>query len=145
MMDNVGQHRQDNLPLEAEALLGLLLAMQGHTTLPARPWPVVAACQTLANELGPDSAFHESATAAAHHFTGEKSVEAWLRALAMRGCARGDGRGAQAHWTVGARWLADWGTATGSLPAEERVAWTRAAQTLTSCLSIWRKSLSAAE
>lgn len=49
----VAKRYQDRAPLGPTALLGLLLAETPEPRIPARPWPVAAACAVLA-KVGQD-------------------------------------------------------------------------------------------
>lgn len=142
-MDNVGQ-RQNSPTLAQEAIVGMLLSASGGTELPARPWPLMAACQTLANRLPPDSPYLSALAPARHAICGEAEVERWIRALAERGTFRARGRMTDACWIPNAEWLANWRIPAGQVPNEELRAWSAATQALTRCLSIWRKTVSAA-
>lgn len=143
-MDNVGQHDQHSPSLASEALLGMLLGMTACRRLPARPWPVVAACQTLANKLDTGSPLAVPAAAAASAFAGQEVVERWLQALAARGAARGEGRGLHACWVLDDRWLAEWAVVAEGLASTERAPWEQACQALATCRSTWSKAVAAA-
>src|SRR5450631_337893 len=142
-MDNVGQ-LQNSPTLAQEAIVGMLLAASGCSELPARPWPLMAACQTLANHLPPGSPYLSALAPAKQALSGEAEVESWIRALAERGTFRAQGRMTDARWIPSAAWMANWGMPAGQVPKEELRAWSAATQALTRCLSIWRKTVSAA-
>lgn len=133
------------LPLPQEGLLGLLLAIAQCGHLPARPWPLAAACETLANDPTPiDHCFRETARSVLR-FGGSELVETWIRALARSGVVEPKGRGVTANWVVNANWLQDWNVVAGGISPTERSAWERAAQTLANCVSISAKIAAAAD
>lgn len=132
------------LPLPQEGLLGLLLAIAECGHLPARPWPLAAACETLANDPTPiDHSFRETARSVLR-FGGSELIEAWIQALARAGVVEPRGRGVTANWVVNANWMQGWNVVADGIPPIERAAWERAAQTLVNCVSIWAKTAAAA-
>jgi hypothetical protein len=142
-MGNVGQ--PENTPtLAQEAIVGMLLAASGDEEVPARPWPLVSACQTLANRLPSGSPYSSALETAKHTLLGGVEVETWLRGLAERGAVLAQGRMADARWLASPEWLANWRLPAQEIHEDEAEAWASAAQALTNCLSIWRKTVSAA-
>lgn len=142
MMAKTGH--SDAVPgLAEEAVLGLLLAVSGRLSLPARPWPLAAACQSLANGLGTDSPLRDAAAQAATVHSDDR-VETWLWMLAAQKLARPEGRGISARWVVDPEWVSQWRLVADALAPDESAAWERAGQVLTRCLSIWAKTTSAA-
>jgi hypothetical protein len=126
-----------------EAIVGMLLALSRELELPARPWPLVAACQTLANELPPESPFVGHLERATSTLTGAQDVEAWLLSLAERGSLRAEGRANEARWIASPDWLANWQVPAAAIQETEVGAWAAASQALMRSLSIWRKTVSA--
>ena len=83
-MGNDGEFKS-TLTLAEEATVGLLFALSEASELPARPWPLVAACQVLARQLpaaSPDSAHLGLATDSVR---GESVVTTWMLQLAEAG------------------------------------------------------------
>lgn len=122
----------------------MLLAAAGADSIPARPWPLAAACQTLANELPGESPYLDALVAATDTRSGPHAVEAWIQALVERRVFRPVGTANQACWTASADWLENWEIPATQILASERAAWAAAVQALTRTLSIWRKTVSAA-
>ena len=137
-------NHQDRVELGEEALLGLLLADGPIRRIPARPWPLAAACVTLA-ELGQVLAPSvRSAAETGGAEGGEAAIEGWLRALAADRSLQVAGRGMSAHWIPADEWLTGWRLADEGLDASNRRPWLAARQTLSRTLSIWEKTLAAA-
>jgi hypothetical protein len=134
---------QHSLQLEEEALLGLLMASAGASSLPARPWPFVAGCQRLASDLPQQSEFRAPARFS-HQPTATKVAERWLRALADRKIAIPEGRGNTARWMFDEGWLRGLALVASGLPESEASVWRSAGHVLTTCLSTWRNISSAA-
>lgn len=135
---------KDTPLLRHEATVALLVLRSGVSKLPARPWPLVAACQTLANELPRTSPFLTTAKDGSSNLTGTREVESWLHRLAATSAFRVAGRGMHAAWVPDARWLAQWSDVADTLEASEVEAWAAAGQALANCVSIWRNAASAA-
>ena len=143
-MGSVGHTDSTDSNLEREAVVGVLLCSANAATLPARPWPLVAACQMLANELPAGSRHIVTIQAALSSLTGERAVEAWLRRLVGSGAFHTSGRGSKAQWVADHDWLAGWRLISGLMDDKERAAWARAGQVLATTLDRWRKAASAA-
>lgn len=133
-----------SLDLPEEAVFGLLMALVGGQAVPARPWPVAAACRSLASGRESIPAALRAAAAPAGGIGGEHLIERWFLALAGRGNLHPNGRGLTASWAVDEAWLAGWSLLAAALPAEEQPAWARAAQSFATCRSIWEKAVRAA-
>lgn len=131
--------------LTEAALVGLLLAVSPRPLIPARPWPVAAACAVLA-KVGQEHLPPElrSAAESGGGRTGEAVIERWLSALAADGALRPEGRGVGAHWVPAEPWLDDWRLIATVVDASERKAWEAAGQSFAKALSIWEKTLAAA-
>lgn len=142
-MGNSGEFKS-SLVLAEEATVGLLFAVSETSELPARPWPLVAACQVLANKLPATSPYWAHLGFATDSVRGESVVAAWMLALAEAGSVSGRGQMVDAVWIPAAGWIEWWKVAADNLPSDEAEAWAAAAQTLTRTLSIWRKASSAA-
>ena len=138
-MANVGHPSPS---LAEEATLGYLLAFSEARALPARPWPVVAGCQSLANDLLIGSPFREVALRISGNGSHGK-IEHWFMDLATRGQVRPERQGIRARWVVSDAWVKQW--SVDSMEGAERGAFEAAAQRLNLCLSIWRKTVAAAE
>jgi hypothetical protein len=142
-MANLWQEQTNSLPLAGEALIGMLAATAGRHEIPARPWPIVAACEHLAKALPKRSPWRLAA-----HFSlqmgAEKTVERWLRTLAREGRASTRGRSTEARWVLHLAWVSHWKLVAEGLPADERQQWRHAGQVLKTCLSTWEKSSAAA-
>lgn len=132
------------LDLAEEAVFGLLMALSGGLSVPARPWPVAAACRSLASGREPISAAIRDVAAHAGEVGGEHLIERWLVVLAGRGNLHPNGRGISAAWALDQTWLAGWRLFAAALPAEEQPAWARAVQSFARCRSIWEKAARAA-
>jgi hypothetical protein len=135
---------QHNASLAEAALLGLLLEGTPRPLIPARPWPVAAAC-TVLSKVGQD--LHPSLRHAAESggaLRGEPVIEGWLRALAAEGALIAHGHGMSAHWTPAEEWLSGWRIVAEGFDTEGQRAWKAATQTFTNALSIWQKTLAAA-
>lgn len=140
----MAKNRQEGLGLREASLLGLLFAQANPSRVPARPWPVAAACASL-TKLGQDvDANIQIAAAAAGGPDGEATLEGWLRQLASEGVLRAEGTGMFAHWIIREDWLDDWRTIVETMDARGRQAWDAAVQSLSKALSIWEKTLAAA-
>lgn len=142
-MGNLGQEN-DTPTLAQEAIVGLLFAISHAEAVPARPWPVVAACQTLAKRLHRQSPYSRAALEAAHGLAGGSRVESWLHGLAREGHLQPHGRGVSACWVASERWVEDWRVAAAGLPVEEQRIWAAGSQSLTNSVSMWRNTLSVA-
>lgn len=142
-MGNDGDFKS-SLTLAEEATVGLLFALSKARALPARPWPLVAACQVLAKRLPATSPYSAHLGLATDSVRGESIVAAWMLVLAEAGSVAGRGRMAAAAWIPASGWIEGWTLAADNLPRDEAEAWDAAAQTLTRTLSIWRKASSAA-
>lgn len=139
-MANVGNLLQ--YPMGIDALMGILIGLSDCRQFPARPWPLIAACESAAAELPTSSPLGSTATAMASW--GEYQFEEWLRGLGTRGHAWTQGRGISACWVVSDDWIAHWRLVAESLPTDEAHEWQHAAQSLTNCVSIWEKTVEAA-
>jgi hypothetical protein len=142
-MGNRGEIKS-SLTLAEEATVGLLIALSEAGELPARPWPLVAACQVLAKRLPAASPYSAQRGLATDSVRGESVVAAWMLVLAEAGSVATRGQMADAAWIPAAGWIEGWKLAADNLPPDEAEAWIAAAQTLTRTLSIWRKASSAA-
>lgn len=129
-------------PLDAEALLAGLLHAAQVDQLPARPWPLVAACQTLAARLSADSPYLGAVRQVARPRQGEKQAEQWLRLLVQRGAFWATGTGLSAAWVAEDSWLNAWPRIHEE--SADAQAWQQAGQALARSWSMWRKMCSAA-
>jgi hypothetical protein len=143
-VDTVGHHQSTDASPEREAVIGTLLCTASVGDLPARPWPLVAACQTLANAL-PGNSRHRSVIAPAlSSLDGWRVVETWLRALGASGAFHVAGRANLAKWVAEPKWLDGWRPMLQLMDADERIAWEAAGQVLRTTWARWRKAASAA-
>lgn len=139
-MANLWQNSTD-ISLAQEAAIGLILAAAQERSIPARPWPLAAAMQDLARTLPAQSPFTDACPSKGNP---TRKLEDSIRMLVNRGHAIGSGRGVEAVWIFQERWVEGWATVLDGLDETDRNDWSRAAQVLTSCLSIWAKSVCAA-
>lgn len=132
--------QQDLVARKELALLGVLLAqLEEPVSIPARPWPVTAACEVLARRLPPTSGISEFARLATLRPCSDATVEAWFRGLVAAGAARPVGRGNAAHWQIDESWRREWQLVFELTDGDERQALTEAGETLQRTLSIAAK------
>lgn len=129
-----------SLGLAEEALLGRLLVLSHVRDMPARAWPLAAACQVLATKLPKGSEFRRAAVAG----SGDDQVELWLCALAAHEDATREGRGLSARWQFSEPWIERWSSIAEAAPPYEDSAWSEAVQALVNCRSIAAKVTDAA-
>jgi hypothetical protein len=130
--------------LTVEALVGMIFAEAEPSRLPSRVWPLTAACQRLAKSKAPVDPAVLGCARSVSLIWGDRLVETWMRHLAENGFVRPSGRGMQACWEVDPVWQDGWRVIVEALDADERATFREAAQVLTTCLSIWEKTLLAA-
>jgi hypothetical protein len=122
----------------------MILAEAECRRLPARVWPLAAACQSFAQTKATVEPALRASAGSVNMVSGDRLVETWVHRLAENGLVRPLGRGMNACWEVDAAWRDGWRLIVEALDADERAALSEAAQVLTSCLSIWEKTLLAA-
>lgn len=144
MMDNVASSQITDVTPEREAVIGTLLCTAGVDQLPARPWPLVAACQTLANKLSKDSRHLATIAPVVSTIAGGPTLERWLRALGAAGAFSVAGSVNSARWVADPGWLEGWRPMAHLMDAEERRAWAASGQVLRTTLARWRNAASAA-
>jgi len=130
--------------LKEETVVGLLLAAAKCDRLPARPWPLAAACETLSRSRATVDEVLQTAACSVSQPTGTDECERWMLGLYLHGHVRPVGRGIAATWVVQPAWRDQWAVAIDCLEPSEREAFDEAGQTLTRCLSIWEKTVLAA-
>ncbi len=127
------------------ALVGMLLGQLGvPVALPARPWPVVGACEVLARRLPASSWGREVARGACRYTGSDATVEGWLVALARDGAVTTRGRGSLAIWVVDEDWRQSWIGLASLLEDDVQATWLAAADVLHRSLSIAAKIAAAA-
>lgn len=143
-MDNVGQSNDTGLTPEREAIIGGILAFADVAKLPARPWPLVVACQTLAKRLPAHSWMRIPLKPACDSLDGGHVVESWLWDLTSAGAFVTEGSGTRARWVAQLAWLAEWKVLTQLADSTETRHFVAAGQALATALSRWEKASSAA-
>jgi hypothetical protein len=127
------------------ALVGMLLGqLDVPVALPARPWPVVGACEVLARRLPASSWERDVARGACRYPGSDATVEGWLVALARDGAVTTRGRGSLAVWAVDEDWRQSWTALAWLLEDDVRATWLAAADVLHRSLSIAAKIAAAA-
>jgi hypothetical protein len=112
----------------------MIVAEAEPSRLPARVWPLTAACQRLAKSKAPVDPAVLGCARSVSLIWGDRLVETWMHHLAENGFVRPSGRGMHACWEIDPVWQDGWRVIVEALDADERATFREAAQVLTSCL-----------